>query len=596
MPVSPLLNSDGVLSFKITSNGSALAETVEVVSVTVSSAINKIPSAEIVVIDGDMPAQTFEVTDDNAFKPGSEIEISAGYEDALETIFKGIVVRQGIRISGDNYSRLVVECRDKAVGMTIGRKNENYVDQTDSAIMRSLIGGCSGVTADVSETSLSLRELVQHFCTDWDFLLSRAEVNGFVVMVDQNKVSVKVPATGGGASLKVGWGESLIDFQADVESRTQLQSVKTVSWDPKTQAIASQTAAPASLNAQGNLKSASLATVAGPASYRLQTPVPMEQPALQKWADSQQIKSGLARIRGRMKFQGSATAKAGDVMTLEGVGARFSGDVYVSAVNHSLSNGNWVTEVVFGMSPDWFAERRDLIAPPASGLLPGIEGLHLGVVMKLDGDPAGENRVQVSIPLLEASKDGVWARLAKFYGSDSFGAFFVPEIGDEVVMGYLNNDPSYPVILGSLYSSKRKPPYDFTAENNTKAIVTRSKLRLIYDDEKKAVTIITPANNQIVVSDDAKSITLTDQSGNKAQLSPDGILLDSPKDIKINAKGQIAVSAVGQISISSKADVSVSGLNVGHTAQVGFTAKGSATAELSASGQTTVKGALVVIN
>jgi uncharacterized protein involved in type VI secretion and phage assembly len=164
------------------------------------------------------------------------------------------------------------------------------------------------------------------------------------------------------------------------------------------------------------------------------------------------------------------------------------------------------------------------------------------------------------------------------------------------VLGYLNGDPSHPVILGSLYSSSRTPPYPLTKENNTKAIVTRSKLRLIFDDDKKVVTIITPANNKIIVSDDSKSILLQDENGNKAQLSPDGILLESPKDIKIDAKGKIAISAVGEISATAQADVKVTGLNVSNTAQVGFSAKGSATAELSASGQTKVQGALVMIN
>ena len=218
------------------------------------------------------------------------------------------------------------------------------------------------------------------------------------------------------------------------------------------------------------------------------------------------------------------------------------------------------------------------------------------MVKKLNEDPEAENKIQVSIPLLQAEKDGVWARLANYYASDGFGEFFIPEIGDEVVLGYLNQDPSHPVILGSLYSSKRKPPYELTAENYTKAIVTRSKLRVIFDDEKKIVTIITPASNKIVVNDDTKTILLQDETGNKVQLSPDGILLDSPKDITVNAKGKIAVSAVGEISITAQADVKVAGLNVSNTAQVGFTAKGSATAELSASGQTTVKGALVMIN
>jgi Rhs element Vgr protein len=596
MPDSPNIKSGDPVTLKITSDGAEIADTIQVLSVRVRSGINKIPFAEIAIVDGNMPKQTFSVSDGNTFKPGSEIAVSAGYAGQATTIFKGIVVRHGVDIGAGNFAQLTVESRDKAVAMTIGRKNANYIDSTDSSVIQTLIGNYSGLSSDVGSTNTQHKELVQHFCTDWDFLLSRAEVNGLLVIADQNKVTVKAPQTSGSAQLKVIYGTDLMEFHADIDSRTQLGSVKSVTWDPKNQAIVEKEAKPQSLNQQGNLDSATLAKVAGPASFRLQTPAPMEQTELAQWAESRQIKAGLARIRGRMKFPGNATAKAGGLIEVAGVGERFNGTVFVSGVNHEIAEGDWTTEVEFGMSPDWFADQRDLVTPPASGLLPGIEGLHIGVVKKLNEDPEAENKIQVSIPLLQAEKDGVWARLANYYASDGFGEFFIPEIGDEVVLGYLNQDPSHPVILGSLYSSKRKPPYELTAENYTKAIVTRSKLRVIFDDEKKIVTIITPASNKIVVNDDTKTILLQDETGNKVQLSPDGILLDSPKDITVNAKGKIAVSAVGEISITAQADVKVAGLNVSNTAQVGFTAKGSATAELSASGQTTVKGALVMIN
>jgi uncharacterized protein involved in type VI secretion and phage assembly len=297
-----------------------------------------------------------------------------------------------------------------------------------------------------------------------------------------------------------------------------------------------------------------------------------------------------------MKFQGSALAKIGSLITLDGVGARFNGEVFVSSVKHQIMGGNWTSEVDFGMSPDWFAEQRNLVAPSASGFLPGIEGLQIGVVLKLDEDPEGQSRVQVSVPILQAETEGVWARLSNFSASNSFGAFFIPEIGDEVILGYLNNDPSNPIVLGSLYSSKQVPPYELTPDNYTKAIVTREKLSIEFDDEKKTITITTPSENKVVLNDDEKSIMLQDQNGNKVQLSESGIVLDSPKDIAISAAGKITIDATGNIEVTSKADVNVQGSNVNHTADIGFTAKGSASAEISASGNTTVKGAMVMIN
>lgn len=596
MPDSPTVDSSGVLKLSIFANGSQVDDSIQVVSVSINQTINKIPRATVVLLDGDMPDRDFPLSNSDDFKPGSEIKINAGYEQSEETIFQGIVIKHGIKITGANYSRLVIECRDKAVAMTVGRKNTNFIDSKDSDIIAKVISGYSGLSSDVQATAVQYKELVQYYCSDWDFMLSRAEVNGLLVVVVDGKVTVKPPETSASAELKVTYGDDLIEFHADMDARTQLKQVNGVSWDPAQQAVVEEQISPQTLNAQGDLTSSDLAGVINLASFNLQTPAKLDKSALKEWATGQQVKAGLARIRGRMKFQGSARAKPNTLIELDGVGNRFNGNVFVSSVNHELVNGNWITQVEFGMSPDWFAEQRDLVAPPASGFLPGIEGLQIGVVMKLDEDPEGQSRVQVKVPILQAETEGVWARLASFYASEEFGAFFIPEIGDEVVLGYLNNDPANPVVLGSLYSSKRTPPYGLTADNFTKALVTKEQLKIEFDDEKKVITVVTPGNNKIVLDDDQKTILIQDQNDNKVELSESGIVFDSPKDISITAQGKITIDATDKIQVSSKADVSVEGMNVNHSAKAGFVAKGNASAELSASGQTTVKGAMVMIN
>lgn len=595
MAASPALDASGVLKLTITSDGTPIKDTIGIISVEISKAVNRVPTARINIVDGDMPDDEFPVSDADLFAPGKVIIISAGYGAQTKQIFKGVVVRHGIKISGSNEARLQVECKHKAVALTIGRKNANYVNMKDSDIISQLVSPC-GVSADVTATSTTHKELVQYYSSDWDFIVARAEANGFLVVPDDSSIVVKAPQTKADAVLKVTYGIDLMSFQADVDARTQLKSVVGAAWDPATQAVVQQSASQSSLYTQGNLDAAALAKVAGPSSFRLQTTVPLETDDIKAWATARQMKSALAKIRGKLKFQGSALATPGSMIELVGVGKRFSGSIFVGAVSHEISNGNWITEVEFGMAPEWFTEERGGDDAPASGLLPGVAGLQIGVVKKLDADPEGQYKIQVAISVLQAETEGVWARLASFYGSSGVGAFFIPEIGDEVVIGYFNNDPSHPVVLGSLYSSQRKMPYELTAENYTKALWTKGLLKVIFDDEKKVITIITPANNSIVLSDDAKSICLTDQNQNKIEMNPSGILLDSPKDIVINAKGKITVTAVANIESTAQADIKNQALNINNTANVGFVAKGSATAELSASGQTTVKGAMVMIN
>lgn len=596
MPSSPAANADGVLRVTMKVNGAALADTVRVISVTVHRAVNAVPYARLVMADGDIAEADFPLSAGDQFKPGVEVKISAGYDNTEVDIFTGIVVRHGIEVKGENDARLLVECRDKAVKMTIGRKHANYIDKKDSDIFSTLAGN-AGLSIAATATTVTYKELVQYACTDWDFMLSRAEVNGQLVVVKDGALTVAPPDTATAPGLKVTYGMDLIEFQADMDARTQLSSVAAVSWDSSSGAISQGAAAtPPTLNAQGDLTSATLAEVASPASLTLRSTAAIPAAALAGWAKARQVKAGLARIRGRMRFQGNATAEPGKMIEVAGVGSRFNGNVFVTGVQHELAEGNWVTEAVFGLAPDWFVERPDVTEPPAASWLPAVSGLQIGVVKKLDEDPEGWHRIQVSTPVAEHQTDGVWARLLQFHASNTFGAFFLPEVGDEVILGYLNDDPSNPVVLGSLYSAKNAPPYPLAAENNTKAIVTRAKMKIEFDDDNKVITITTPGNNKMVFSDKDKSILIQDQNSNKIELAAGGITLDSPKDIKITAKGGITLDAVNAIGITSKADVKASGLNVNCDAQVGFVAKGAASAELSASGQTTVKGAMVMIN
>jgi len=589
------MSSSGVLRLVVSCDAQEQTD-LEIISCSVRHALNTVPRATLVIADGNMPKNESPLSDGALFKPGAAIEIRVGYGDEDQSVFSGVVVRHGYKITGNNYSRLVVECRDTACKMTLGRKSVNYVDQTDSAIIESLISD-AGLSADVDSTTITHKELVQYYCTDWDFMVARAELLGLLVNVSAGKVSVKAPAVDGTAVLALKWGETLLELHADIDARSQWTAVQAQGWDPAKQALVQgASAAPPALNKQGDLDGAALAAVASPGTVLLQSPASSDSAVLDSWAKSVQLKAGLARVRGRMRFLGDAAALPGTLITLDGVGTRFNGDVFVSAVQHDMADGNWISEAEFGLDPNWQVERPDVVAPLASGQLPGVSGLQIGVVVKLDGDPAGESRIQIKLPSLASKNEGVWARLLQLYASNSFGTFFLPEINDEVLVGYLNGDPSYPVVLGSMYSSKQVSPYALAAANNTKAIVTRCKHKIEFNEEDKIITVTTPGNNKLVLDDKDKSILLKDQNGNSIKLSDSGIALDSAKDITLNAKGGITLDAVNAISITSKADVKASGLNISCEAQAGFTGKGSATAELSASGQTTVKGAMVMIN
>jgi uncharacterized protein involved in type VI secretion and phage assembly len=176
----------------------------------------------------------------------------------------------------------------------------------------------------------------------------------------------------------------------------------------------------------------------------------------------------------------------------------------------------------------------------------------------------------------------------------------MPEVGDEVVVGFLNEDPRYPIILGSMYSSSNNQPYDGLdpdEENTKKAIVSKSGIFIQFDDENKVLTFQTPSNNTAVFSDEDKKITIQDQNNNSIEMSESGITIKSDNDITIQAAQSLALKGDTGVTIeSSGGDVQIKGMNIKETADMEYSAEGSMTASLQGGTQTTIKGAMVMIN
>lgn len=597
MGISPNVNKGKAVTFAIYSNGSKVSDSYLFKSIEIHREVNRIGRAVLKILAGDMPDANVPESESDIFKPGQAVRIELGYESDNTNVFNGIVVAQKIQIPkhADSSPLLVVECRDDAVKSTVARKNRVFEKKKDSEVIQAVLED-SGLSADVDSTPVKYTQLVQYYCTDWDFALSRADANGLLVITDGSRVKVKKPDVSGSPVLQVSYGTDLLSFDGELYAEEQFETVESVGWSASEQKVVIADSSPVSLNAQGNSSLREMASAAGADKITLQADAMSDSNALQSWANATLLKSGLARYRGTFSFCGNAAAVPGCIIKLGGLGERFNGDVFVGSVTHTVQGGTWTTEVEMGISPLSITQQQDVMAPPASGWIPAIEGLHIGVVTKLADDPEDACRIQVKIPVLNVATDKVWARLLQWGASDKSGSYFIPSVGDEVILGFLNNDPNQAVILGSMYSARNMPPYGIDENNYKRAIVSPENLKIEMDDEKKVITITTPGKNSIIISDDAKGMTLKDQNGNKVVMDDSGIALTSAKDIKLSAKGNILLDAVGKLALKTQRDATLEGMNVTAKAQVALKVCGSASAEISASGQTTVKGAMVMIN
>ncbi len=588
----------GLVTYTVKVNGSSITDALAVKSIEVISGVNKIPSAVITIQDGDVNTGKFTASSSGDFVPGNEITIEAGYDSKNEIIFEGIITKQSLRVNEGIGSFLEVVCRDKSIKMIVGRKSAIFENKKDSEIIKSIVDTYS-LKSHITSTLTKWPEQVQYYTSDWDFIMSRAETNGMIVVPLNGEVSVFPPNKNTKPVLNIEYGINLLAFNADLNSVNQYGNVKASSWDYKTQNVVDAKAA-SSLKGPGNLTTKKLSEVVGLKTYELQTTTPIQKTDLTNWSKAELVKSEYAKIRGEVSFQGSNLVSPGRYITLTGLGDRFNGDHLVSNVTHTIADGNWRTEVTIGLSSVWFTEEPDVIAPPASGLIPGVQGLYNGTVQKIYEDPDNQYRILVNVPLFQEKSNGLWARLSNFYSTSGAGAFFLPEVGDEVVVGFLNQDPRFPIILGSMYSnSKHKPYKELTPnkENSKKAIVSKRGIYIEFDDENKVFTINTPSKNQAIFDDKNKEIKINDQNGNSILMSSSGIELKSRKNITIQASQKLTLKGNTGVNIeATSGDVNVKGLNVKNSASVNFSAQGSASAELKGGAQTSIKGAMVMIN
>jgi uncharacterized protein involved in type VI secretion and phage assembly len=196
-----------------------------------------------------------------------------------------------------------------------------------------------------------------------------------------------------------------------------------------------------------------------------------------------------------------------------------------------------------------------------------IEGIVLGIVTN-NKDPENLGGGRVKVPWFIDSDESQWARIATFMAGGDRGAFFLPEVGDEVIVAFDHGDIDHPYILGSVWNGVDKPPENNSdGKNNIRKIKSRSGHEIIFGDDqdgkKEKVEIHSKAGHTILLDDSAggEKIEIKDKSGNNS------ILIDSTQNainissqMKLSIKAQmIEIEAGGTMSIKSSGTLTIQG-------------------------------------
>lgn len=166
---------------------------------------------------------------------------------------------------------------------------------------------------------------------------------------------------------------------------------------------------------------------------------------------------------------------------------------------------------------------------------------HLAEVVSVS-DPQNLGRVQVRLLGFDGVGDHdapVWARVASPFAGSSRGGFFIPDVGDEVLVVFAGGDPRTPIVVGGLWNGNAKPPESLGGDRVDRwAIVSKAGSKIsIVEQQQPTIQFETPGGVRG---------TLTDEGGGKVEIFAAGttITIDSA-GVSVQTPGQLKVQSSG---------------------------------------------------
>jgi uncharacterized protein involved in type VI secretion and phage assembly len=190
----------------------------------------------------------------------------------------------------------------------------------------------------------------------------------------------------------------------------------------------------------------------------------------------------------------------------------------------------------------------------------GFGGPYYGAYPALvrdNADPDGQGRVRVSLPWCPDPEGSaayeVWARLATLMAGGNRGSWFIPDVGDEVLVVFFGGDPRHPFVVGGLWNGEDAPPesMDGAGRNHLKKLRSRNGVTVTLDDQdgQERMVLETPGGQKVTLKDGPGAVEIVDSNGNSVKLETAGITVTASAKVTVQAS-TVEVSA-GMVTVNA---------------------------------------------
>ena len=563
--------------FEVRVDGKAVAPLVQrdVVEIDVAEEVGRHGRLALLLQNWDPDTRTVRHSDDGPLVPGAQVEVLVGYHSELTSVFAGVVAAVTTHFPAGGQPVLRVEARARSILLEHPPRSRRLTG-TDADVASAVAADYS-LTPDAA-TGVTRAAVVSDRRSDWDLLTARAAELGWVVYVRDRTLVFRPPAEKT-QPVELEYGRNVTELHLTQDLTYAVDTVVAAGWDiGALETVESEAdAAQADLDVGDRLDhGAAIADAGWPLrTERLARASVTGTDAADALAAGRQRATALAHVHGTCVVVGNPALRCDSWLEVTGAGARMSGPHYITAVRHRLSARGYRTEVQVGRPPVLVPRTPDAARP----------GRLLAAVVESLEDPDSRNRVRVRPLWRGEAGEGVWARLATLDAGDGYGTVFVPDVGQEVLIGTLDGDDGTPVVLGSLFNGAQAAPVGISGNTNpTRAIVSPEGHTIRLDDgDGSAISIETPSGNRLWLSEqDSQVILEHGDSGNSITVSDSGIELKA-------ATGDLVLSApAGKVKLDA---TGIEGTSSGPAKL-----SSSATFDVSASATLGLTGALVTIN
>lgn len=525
--------------------------------------------------------------DDEKIKVGTKIKVVAEVKNNQETVFDGEIVEVEPR-----YSQATQQVRfrafDRLHRLARGTHTRTFQNVSDMDLVKKLASE-AGMNAKTSGNTVVHNYVLQHNQTNLAFLRERVSRLGCILYADG--IDLICEELKGQEPIELTWGDNLYEFLPRLTSMQQTSKQTVRSWDPKQKrAVIGQEA---SGSGKPQVEEASKSEQVTQEAYNMETPetssylVVRDQGYAAAIAKARRNTVAEHLLEARGTSAGYPRLTAGNKIVIKNVGKRFSGEYIASSVRHLYRNGEgYSTEfVISGSRADSLAGMMRASAEGAGGYggqgqgatfsNTRAPGLMIGIVTN-NNDPENQGRVKVKLPALTEDDESDWARVVNIGGGSNRGTLVLPEVDDEVLVGFEHGDVHHPYILGGLWNGNDSPQHssaDTVAGGKVvrRSFKTRLGHELRYDDpeggDPPLIMFESSKKHKMVINDDKKEphIQLKTTGEHEVMMmdgsSPKVLIKDkNGNEILIDTSANlIQITSTGSIELKASTGVSIDG-------------------------------------